>query len=246
MLAKAVLILYLVAIALLLLLFHITTIRTLERFEEPTTTRTLQPKSQAAREDDGSIEATCMKCMTYFQDIFILKNSTDIVPYVKQRGEFIKTFIDDYSTFAVQDLGKCPKADKELTSQDVIQCFTTRLNAMLQKCQEKSTYAECLISKTLGERILKEASMCGNSTCNLEDFKKKFMAAVDVMKKEFTDCLSAFQKSDDACVQMYSTVLDLKNGKDMSRPTDNLPPTITRAEVEEKLGDMATFAMIMT
>ncbi|NBX51805.1 hypothetical protein EBT25_18160, partial [bacterium] len=196
-------------------------------------------------ESDSNSQATCMKCMVYFQDVLGLSNSKDILSYVKGRGAFIQTFMDQYVQFSMEGMDKCTKSGKEITTSDIISCFTTVLNEMLTKCQEKNTYADCVVSKTLGERILKEATICGKDTCSLDEFRQKFVATVEQMKQEFYECQMAFQKADDPCVKMYASLIDLKQGSSIAQDKQ-MPEAITRAEVEEKLGDLAAFAMTMS
>ena len=206
-------------------------------------------------------EQLCFNCMKYFQDVFQLTNSNQIVDHIKTRSIFIQDFIDSFSTFITTDVDKCDKAGKSITNTELVTCWNGALNNILKKCQEKNTYAECLIARTLGERILKEASMCGTSACSAEDFLKKFKASVENMKNEFYQCRMAFQKTDDYCTQMYARILETKlgapaqggngggngngNGNGLALGQEN-KDTMSRAEIDEKLGDLATFAMIMT
>ena len=229
-----VLVLYLCLLLLTLLYIYLDIKR--EYFETATTNTAQQNQNQQ----------TCFKCMDFYQDILVLTNPSEIVPYVKMRSQFIQNFIDKYAKFIKEDVYKCPKKGDKLIPSELISCFTATLNELLKKCQEeKRTYAECVVSKTLGERILKDASICGKSTCTSEEFMTNFQKSIDKMKADFYDCQMAFQKTDDECVKTYTAVINQKTGAPLKQVEDENVP-MTRKEINEKLGDVATFAMTMT
>lgn len=197
-----------------------------------------------AVQDVSEDEKLCFQCMTYFQDVFQLSNPDDIVPYVKSRIPFIESFIDSYSSFIESDIAKCTKKDAKITTAEVISCFAESLNTLVKDCQKTHTYADCLVARTLGERILKDASMCGTSACSTDEFVKKFKDTLATMKEEFYKCKMGFQKVDDTCVKFYANVLKTKLGTPLEERDEDVP--LTSKQIEEKLSEMATFAMTMT
>ena len=193
-------------------------------------------------------EQLCFNCMKYYQDVFALRNSNDIVDHIRKRSLFIQKFIDEFGEFITSNvMDKCPKKEKVIANTELVQCWNGYLNEIIRACQEKNEYTECLIVRTLGERVLRDATLCGTVVCDSEDFVAKFKESIKLMKEEFYKCSMAFQKSDDYCAVMYARILDTKLGAGMEDETENTDVAIgmTKKELNDKLGDLAAFAMMM-
>lgn len=195
----------------------------------------------------NATEATCFQCMTYYQDVFSIKNPDDMLEYLRKRNVYIQSAIDAFQRFIDSSIKDCSKNGSEPTVTEVVTCFGNYVNAFLQKCQETSSFMECAVARNLADIIYKKALMCGTQACSLKDFKAKFATGVKAMNDEFYQCKMSFQKQDDACVILYRNIMETKRGKPQDAAAVQADATpITQAMLNEKLGDMATFAMNMT
>lgn len=189
-------------------------------------------------------DQTCFQCMTYYKDALAIPNPDNMVSYIRGRNQYIQDALDSFQRFIESSVNNCSKNGSEATVTEVVTCFGNYVNEFLKKCQTSSSFMECVVARTLADTIYKKALMCGTQACSLADFKVKFAAAIKAMNDEFYACKMDFQKQDDPCVVMYKGIIESKKGKPLDSMQDSTP--VTRDVLNEKLGDMVTFAMNMT
>jgi hypothetical protein len=194
-------------------------------------------------------EALCMKCMEYFRDVLQFSDTTKIVPYIRQRSEYLMFVIGQFVDFVENNLGRCPKKGDTVTVSDALACFPSVMEKLMVDCVESgANRADCVIISALGDKIMNTANQCGADLCSLEMFRQRFMESINTMREEIQACRATFATDESVCTKLYAQIILAK-----TRPSDPLENAllqreqdarpITREELRQELGKQTAFMM---
>lgn len=192
--------------------------------------------------------AECMKCMDYFHDVFQFTETSKIVPYIQQRAQYLMFILGQFKLFLENDLGQCPKEGETLQLKDVVKCFPAAVERIVADCVKNSpSRADCTIISRFGDKVLSKAQECGANACSLEEFRQRFIDALNSMAQELEVCRSLFENDTTECSKLYAQVMLAK-----TRPSDPLansaadsitPSSMTDAQLRKYIGETTAFMM---
>lgn len=203
-----------------------------------------------ATSNNANASALCMSCMDYFRDVLQFTDTEKIVPYIKERSEYLMFILFQFKDFVENNLQKCPKKGTTLELSDVTACFPAVLDKYVSDCMKANgvTRADCAIISTLGDKLMRKAVECGEKACTIADFRARFMQALATMVQDVEKCRSAFATNNSECTKLYSQVILSK-----TRPADPLdqslqntydPKTpVTKEEIRKAMGEATAFMM---
>lgn len=198
---------------------------------------------------EKTITPLCMSCMDYFHDVLQYTDPGKIVPYIKQRSEYLMFILDQFVDFMENNTHMCPKKGTELTTTDVVKCFPAVIEKFMGDCvRATNDRAECAIISRLGDKVLVKAQECGATPCTLPQFRARFKEALRAMAVEIDTCRRAFETADSECSKVYAQVILAK-----TRPADPLDASlaniadpaaaVTNEQMRKHIGDVTAFMM---
>lgn len=191
-------------------------------------------------------ETKCMECMIFYQDVFQFTEASEIVPYVQKRTEYLKYILRELLLFNQTTIDTCLSqyGDGEKTLQQVIGCFGSLIEDLMQKCSEKGmSRSECAVIQKLNDRAFEKALLCGPKECTVSEFRERYKTEVEVLAQNLIACGEAFANNTDACVQMYARIMEAKKAvpSELATPDDAV---VTQKELKQKVGEMTAFVML--
>jgi hypothetical protein len=188
-------------------------------------------------------QGACFACMDYFREVFSLTDPQQVVPYVKQRAEYLKFVLFQMRDFVTTRLGECPRKGEAPTLDEVTRCIPATLEQIMGECVRTSaSRADCTIISTLGDRILARARDCGATACSVEQFRTRFVEILRTMVAEIEACQRQFETPESECSKLYSQVILVKTKPATPLGEANSPAAST-ASPEAILGQATSFLM---
>lgn len=203
-----------------------------------------------ATSNAANVSALCMSCMDYFRDVLQFTDPEKIVPYIKERAEYIMFILYQFKDFVENNLMKCPKKGTTLELSDVTACFPVVIDKYVSDCMKanSASRADCAIISTLGDKLMRKALECGATACTVADFRSRFIQALSGMVQDVEKCRTAFSTSNSDCTKLYSQVILAK-----TRPADPLDMSLqnmanptsptTKEEMRKAMGEATAFMM---
>ena len=191
----------------------------------------------------------CMKCMDYFHDVFQFTDPAKVVPYIKERTEYLNFILSQMRDFVENGLGRCPRTGKTLTFQDATACFPKVISDIMNQCVKSTgSRADCTIISRLGDQILAKARECGAKACTVEQFRTRFIQALNVIKNEIDQCQKLFDTPESECSKVYAQVMlaKTKPTAPMSSAGDGNQVgsmSITQDDLRKSSGEAVAFVM---
>ena len=183
----------------------------------------------------------CFKCMTYFREVFQYNDTTEILPFIQRRGDYLQYVLDRFLDFVQNRALQCPNAK---TGTDIAGCFNDFAIALSSQCLESGVNpAECSIINTFATKLSAAALECNSKTCSIQDYRANLEMQIRAELDELRKCRAAFAKDDDLCTQLYATVMKAK-GQTAPNAVEG-DKTATLKDIDKRSGEMVNFVMTM-
>lgn len=172
----------------------------------------LSRKVEQFESDSALNSQICFKCMDFFASALQLTDTSELVPYIKQRAEFVKYVLWQFRDF-IENIKCEPKGGvgAPLEAADLQRCFLERVAFVSKECEKELPRSDCALASTLGDRLLTETLKCGSEPCTAADFKARFKTALNAMIDDLEQCRAQFDEAGEPCVKLYEQVILTKN-----------------------------------